>query len=133
MERISCSFREFNATLDCFCGWPIGTLDAGRQPAAKSSVTATGDGARWRAGKSRRHLPQRCPCPWGSGPPSNTWAHLSPHPNGISISSFFLQGPLSSQTDRSCLLPIKGSVDVFVVKLVKFFFLSFATGFRCSE
>jgi len=58
--------------------------------------------------------PQRCPYPWGSRPPSNTW-FLGPtwvsNPNGISIGSAFLQGSRTWPTDWQTDKPTKRQTD----------------------
>ena len=74
MERISCSFREFNATLDCFCGRPIRALEI---PASGPLITVIG-GVR----ENPVVVPLKSAPFYGDLDPMYhivPWAHPSPH------------------------------------------------------
>jgi len=76
------SLEIFNATLDCFCSRPFGTLVDSML--RNLDVRAARNGAWRRTGKSRRHLPQKCSFPLSDLILAPTRVHIS---NGISIDS----------------------------------------------
>jgi len=102
-HRMGISFGQFNVTIACFRGRPIGTLiDSVR---GTPDARATGNSVRRRAAKSRRHPPSKLPLRsshGGSGPTSNTWS-LGPTrvniPKGITISLPAFAG-IAVVTDR---------------------------------
>ena len=94
-----------NVTLNCFFGQPVGTLVDSMW--GNPNVMASMNGAGQRVGKSRRDFPQKCPSPWGSTPPSNTYfLRLSRFhiPNSISISSAFCRAHGSYRQTQTMLL-----------------------------
>jgi len=104
-HRMGISFGQSNVTIAfaCFRGRPIGTLiDSIR---GTPDARATGNSARRRAGKSRRHPPSKLPLRsshGGSGPTSNTWSLGPTRVNilkGITISLAAFAG-LAVVTDR---------------------------------
>jgi len=101
------SLDKFNVTLDCFCGWPNGTLvDCTRR---NPDVRPTGNGARRRAGKSQGHPLKSAAFPVGIWTPGPHLIHSSlgtsentSQTASRSVQPFFctLQGSRSFLIDR---------------------------------